>query len=141
MTARARRFEDIREGESVVLERIFSEADVQAFAALTGDRNPLHVDPAFGAASRFGGCVVHGLLVASWMSTVVGMELPGRDALLLSQSSEFRKPVRPGDRLRMEAVVASRVEARRVLELRCTVTNEAAETVMTGKVQVMVLQP
>ena len=136
--AKVRRFEDIAEGEMAILERDLSAADVATFAALTGDTNPLHMDEAFAKGSRFGQRVAHGMLTASLMSTLIGMELPGQNALFLSESAEFRKPVLLGDRLRMEAKVLRKVASSRILELGFTALNQRGETVMTGAARVMV---
>ena len=136
--ARVRRFEEIAEGETAVLERDLGAEDVAAFARLTGDMNPLHMDEAYASGTRFGRRVVHGMLTASLMSTLIGMELPGRHALFLSESAEFRKPVLLGDRLRMEAKVLRKIASSRILELGFTTLNQRGETVMTGTARVMV---
>ncbi len=137
--ARVRRFEEIAEGETALLERDISAGDVAAFARLTGDVNPLHMDEAYAAGTRFGQRVAHGMLTASLMSTLIGMELPGRNALFLSESAEFRKPVLLGDRLRMEAKVLRKIASSRILELGFTALNQRGETVMTGVARVMVM--
>src|SRR6267143_6694155 len=87
-------FSQISVGDLFSIERTFTAEDVLDFANLSGDFSPLHVDPEYGASSEFGTCVVHGILLASLFSQLVGMRIPGRPALYLSQDLSFRKPVR-----------------------------------------------
>ena len=136
--ASEKRFADIREGESAAVERTIAAEDVDAFARFSGDFSPLHVDEAFAKTTRFGGRVAHGMILGTLVSTLVGMDLPGRHAILLSVSLEFRKPVLMGDRIRVEAVVARKVEANRILELAITAVNQAAVLVASGTAKVMV---
>ena len=134
-----RTFESFSVGETAGLERVVDAREVDAFAKLTGDLNPLHVDAAYASSKKFGGRVAHGMLLASYVSTLVGMEIPGRSALLLSQSAEFRKPVLLGDRIRLELKVERKVEALRILELSFLAVNQRGETVMTGTARAMAL--
>ena len=131
-------FADIREGQSAVLERVVGEAEVDAFARLSGDFSPLHVDEAFAKTTRFGGRVAHGMILGAFVSTLLGMDLPGRHAILLSVSLEFRKPVLLGDSVRLEARVAGKTEASRMLELSVQASNQRGETVATGSARVLV---
>lgn len=87
-------------GEEAWLERTFSQQDVEDFARLTGDSNPIHLDEAYARGSRFQGRIVHGALVASLISTVLGTRLPGPGAIYASQSLKFKGPVRAGNRVR-----------------------------------------
>ena len=132
-------FEEISEGQTAFLERKMDGAMMRAFADLTGDRNPLHVDDAFAAGTRFKGRIAHGLCLASLVSTLVGMELPGRDALILSQSTEFRLPVFPGDTVRVQVTVKRKIASARILDMESSATNQRDEKVMSGTVRVMVL--
>ncbi len=115
--------EDMREGMRAALEKTFTEDDVLAFAALTGDNNPAHVDADFAASSVFGRQVVHGMFTASLISAVLGTKLPGRGAIYVSQTIQFRKPVFIGDTVRAEVEVSA-IDARRkrvTLATRCLV--------------------
>ena len=136
--AEAREFDAIAIGDTAALERVIEEKDVAAFAALTGDYNPLHTNAVFAFNTRFKARVAHGMLIASLLSTLVGMHLPGRDALLLSQSLEFRQPVYLGDRITVRVRVAHKVASMRVLQLECIATNQRNEVVMAGTAHVMV---
>lgn len=85
--------EDLRPGMYASYDAQLPRKAVEAFATLTGDASPLHVDPEYGAASTFNGNVVHGMLLAGHLSTLVGMFLPGRRALLSSIEVNFHRPV------------------------------------------------
>ncbi len=115
--------EDIEVGQSASVERTFDEAAVRAFAELSGDFNPIHLDADYAATTRFGRPIVHGLLTASLISTVVGTRLPGKGSIYVSQTLQFRAPVYLGDTVRAEAVVREvHAKRRRVaLDTRCLV--------------------
>jgi len=107
---------------------------------LTGDNNPIHVDEQYAAGIGVGGRVVHGMLTASFVSTVVGTVLPGPGALLLSQGLHFRSPVRIDDRIRVEVEVRQISPATRVLVLDVIIRNQRDSVVADGEVQVLVLE-
>jgi 3-hydroxybutyryl-CoA dehydratase len=105
-------------------ERTFEVSDetVEAFAQACGDRNPLHFDEEFAARTRFGGRIAHGMLTAGFISAVIGNELPGPGSVYLGQDLRFRAPVRSGDRVRCEVLVAQVDErGRATLETRAWV--------------------
>ena len=104
--------EDMREGMTAQLQRTFTREDVEAFARLSGDVNPAHVDAAYAAASIFGKPVVHGMLTASLISALLGTRLPGRGAIYLSQSLQFRAPVFIGDTVQAEVEITG-IDTRR----------------------------
>src|ERR1700676_2055835 len=80
-TARELTFPEIAVGDAFTVEHTFTETDVRVFAELSGDYSPLHVDPTYASTTEFGKCVVHGMLLASLFSRLVGMYLPGKHAL------------------------------------------------------------
>ncbi len=88
--------EDVSIGASASFAKAISDADVNAFAAVSGDDNPLHLDENFAAQTRFGGRIVHGMLTVSLWSTIVGTKLPGPGSAWLRQEILFVKPVRIG---------------------------------------------
>lgn len=75
---------------------------IRAFADISGDTNPVHLDEAYAASTRFGGTVAHGMLTAGFFSGILGTELPGTGSIYLGQELRFLAPVRPGDRVRCE---------------------------------------
>ena len=99
--------------------------DVRRFAELTGDDNPLHVDPAFAESTPYKDIVVHGMLGASLLSTLIGTELPGKGAVWVSQTFEFLHPVRIDDTLTVIGTVTKKHERDRLLELDARIVNQA----------------
>jgi 3-hydroxybutyryl-CoA dehydratase len=116
-------FEDLREGQTAAIARTVSEADILAFAGVSGDSNPVHVDQEFAADTMFKGRIAHGMLSAAYISTVLGTKLPGPGAIYLSQTLKFKAPVHIGDTVVARAtVIALKPEKRRVtLSTVCTV--------------------
>ena len=92
-------------GLSASFTKTFTDEDLESFIAITGDTNPLHVDDAFAAKTRFGRRVVHGMLAASLFSTMVGMRLPGTGAIYRAQTIRFLLPVYVGDTVTAHFVV------------------------------------
>src|SRR5258708_39520603 len=95
--ARLRTFDEISLGETFTIAREFTEQDVHQFAALSGDFSPLHVSPEYAQTTEFGKCVVHGMLVASLFSQLVGMHIPGSLALYLVLDLVFLVPILVGE--------------------------------------------
>jgi acyl dehydratase len=96
-----------RLGDRRTVEHLFTKEDLHAFADLTGDYNPLHMDYSYASTTAAGGQVVHGMLAASFISTLIGMEIPGPGALWNDLQVSWRKIVRIGDQLRFTATVSS----------------------------------
>lgn len=137
-------FPSIQVGDAHALVKTITEADVRKFVDMTGDDNPLHVDRAYAETTSFKDIVVHGMLGASFISTVIGTKLPGPGALWVSQNFEFLLPVRLGDTLTVTCTVLKKHERDRLLELATSIKNQNQQCVLsgTGKVKVMeVTQP
>ncbi len=130
-------FEDLSLGLAEVLSKTVSSSDVVGFAEATGDRNPIHLSEHFAAKTPFGGRIAHGLYTASLISAVLGTRLPGPGAVYISQTLNFRAPVRIGDTVLVEVKVAELIEARRRARLTCT-CSVAGETVLDGEAWVKV---
>ena len=135
----ARTFAQIVEGETVSWTHQVSAEDVDAFVALSGDDNPLHVDDDFARIHGFRGRVVHGMLVGAFLSRVVGTVLPGPGALWLSQSIRFAQAVYVGDSIEVSVSVKHKAEALRTLVLETTVRNQHGDTVLSGEAKMMML--
>jgi 3-hydroxybutyryl-CoA dehydratase len=129
--------EDLSVGQVAELTRQVSASDLDAFAAVTGDDNPVHLDEAYAAATPFGGRIAHGMLAAGYISAAIGTKLPGPGTIYVSQSLRFRRPVRIGDRVtaRVEIVAVDEARARVTLETACLVNGKA---VVEGEAEVMV---
>lgn len=129
--------EDLSVGQGAELTRTVLAADLEAFASVTGDSNPLHLDEAYAATTSFGGRIAHGMLSAGYISAVIGTTLPGPGAIYVSQSLRFRRPVRIGD------AVVTRVEITAIDETRAGVTLKTVclvggKPVVEGEAEVMV---
>ncbi|HEY1750087.1 MAG TPA: MaoC family dehydratase [Caulobacteraceae bacterium] len=129
--------EDLEIGQSAQSERTVTAADIDAFAQVTGDDNPIHLDEAYAAATAFKGRIAHGMLSAGYISAVLGTQLPGPGAIYVSQTLSFRRPVRIGDavtaRARVTAIDAGR--GRVTFATECVV---AGKTVVDGEALVIV---
>jgi len=112
-------FEDLVIGMRETYFKTVSNEDVIGFAELSGDRNPIHLSEHFARKTRFGGRIVHGLYTASLISAVVGTHLPGPGAVYISQTLNFRGPVKIDDVVAISVEVVELVEKGRRVRLRC----------------------
>ena len=126
-----RGYEDIKVGERASAERTITEADVLAFAQLTGDFNPIHVDEEFARRSRWEGRIAHGMLVAGLVTQTLS-ELGGEGAVHVSQELSFVAPVRLGETVTVVSEVVARIEERRRLLVDSVWSNQDGVTVVTG---------
>ena len=129
--------EDLSVGQSAELARTVTGGDLDAFAAVTGDDNPVHLDETYAATTPFGGRIAHGMLSAGYISAVIGTKLPGPGAIYVSQSLRFRRPVKIGDTVlaRAEITAIDADRARVTLKTTCLVAGKA---VVEGEAEVMV---
>ncbi len=125
-------------GQSATFSKTIAEADIYAYAGISGDFNPLHVDAEFSKGSRFGERIAHGMMTAGLISAVLGMRLPGPGAIYLSQTLNFVNPVRIGDTITAKAEVTTYRAEKRVLTLRTTCTNQRGQTVVEGQAVLLV---
>lgn len=128
-------------GDSAEVTREITQEDVQAFASLSGDDNPLHLDASFAARTRFRQPIAHGMLTASLISAVIGTRLPGPGGIYLSQELKFVRPVFIGDRVTARAEILDIRPDKPILRLRTTCINQRGETVITGEAVVMYEPP
>lgn len=132
-------FEAIPEGATASFEYVISEEVYEAFLRAFRDNSPIHVDEAYAVSCGFAGKVMHGSLLNGFLSHFVGVHFPGRLSLLLSSDLRFAQPSYLGDVIRLEAVVAQKMEANRVVVLNVTFQNQTRNCVAArGRVQVMV---
>ena len=130
-------FEDLSVGMTETLSKTISSSDVVGFAEVTGDRNPIHLSQHFAAKTPFGTRIAHGLYTASLISAVLGTRLPGPGAVYISQTLNFRAPVRIGDTVEVEVTVAELILERRRARLACR-CRVAGEVVLDGEAWVKV---
>lgn len=127
-----RSFDEIAIGDQASLQRTLTAADIQLFAALSGDVNPTHLDAEFAASTPFRDVVAHGMWAASLISAVLGTRLPGPGTTYLTQTLEFLAPVHVGDTLTVTVCVTARDENDRRLTLDCRCVNADGELVTAG---------
>ena len=134
-----RSFEQICVGDKGTVSKTITEVDVANFAGMTVDFNSLHVNQEYAKSSRFGQRVVHGMLTASFLSTLIGMCLPGEDALYLSQSIRFVKPVFIGDTITVVGEVTEKNDARRRMIIDTKISKQTGELVVEGQAEVLMM--
>jgi 3-hydroxybutyryl-CoA dehydratase len=136
---RLARIEDFEPGRQASFTKTFTDEDVRRFIEITGDVNPLHVDDAFAAGTRFGRRILHGMLSASILSTMVGMLLPGPGAIYRSQTIRFLRPVYVGDTLTAHFAVRSVDREKHRLEIDSWIENQDGQRVLEGVCEVGLL--
>lgn len=129
--------EDLAVGMESSLSKTVSDADIVAFAEVSGDRNPVHLDADYAATTMFKERIAHGMLSAAYISAVFGMQMPGPGAIYMSQTLAFKAPVRIGDMVvttvKVVEVIAEKKRAR--FECVCAVNGKP---VVTGEAMLMV---
>lgn len=129
--------EELSTGMEAVFAKVISDEDITAFAGVSGDTNPVHLNDVYASKTRFGGRIAHGMLSASLISAVIGTRLPGPGAIYMSQSLKFRAPVKPGDEVTARVVIAAIDDRRRRVTLTCT-AHVGDVLVIDGEAMVMV---
>lgn len=124
-------------GDTASFTKTVTEADVCLFAGITGDMNPAHINAEHAQSTPFGERIAHGMLTAGFVSTVIGMHLPGPGTIYLTQDLQFRAPVRIGDTVTATVRVADTVKEKNRVFLETHCTNQRGEKVLTGNAQVM----
>lgn len=135
-----KKIQDYHIGDREQVQHTITTEDVQQFAQLTGDYNPLHLDQNFAKDTTFKKPVVYGMLSASFISTLIGMKIPGPGALWTSQTLEFLHQVYVGDTIFIEAVVKQLSVAANTMVLKITAKNQNEQDVLKGEATVQLLQ-
>ncbi len=130
-------FDELSVGQSAEILRVVGAGDIEAFAAVSGDTNPVHLDDAYARATPFGERIAHGMLAGAYISAVMGTALPGPGAVYLTQSLRFRRPVRIGDPVTAKVTVKA-LDERRGYATLATVCQVNGKTVVDGEAVVMV---
>lgn len=117
--------EDMEIGMVRTLSKVVTDRDIELFAEVSTDRNPVHLDETYARNTMFKGRIAHGMLTAGLISAVIGEQLPGHGSIYLGQSLKFLAPVRPGDQVETQVKVTAIDQARRrvTLETQCMVGN------------------
>ncbi len=132
------KYSEINIGDVHEFEKVITKEDIETFAGLTGDYNPLHVNEDFAKNTSFKKNVVHGMLAGSLFSTLVGMYCPGRDNLYLAQSLNFVKPIFPGDRILVRGTIKNKIDAVKMILMKTEILKDSA-VVINGEAKVKVL--
>jgi len=119
------------------VSKTITESDLHAFAGITGDLNPIHMNAEYAKTTRFGERIAHGMLTASFFSTIVGMCIPGADSIYLSQNLEFLLPVKIGDTITATGEVTTVISEKRIAYIQMSAINQKNQVVVAGEGKVM----
>ena len=130
-------YDELHIGQSARLLRTLTLADIQAFAAVSGDTNPAHLDADYANDTLFHGVIAHGMWGGALISALLGTQFPGPGTIYLDQELHFTKPVRIGDTLAVMATVVSKNDTNNHVVLDCLVTNQKGLRVLYGTARVL----
>ena len=131
-------FEQIKIGYNKEFQVVITESLVNDFAKITGDFSPIHINEDFAKSKKFKGRVVHGMLLASFLSQMVGMYLPGKHAIYLSQSLEFHNPCFINDKITISSVITDKSEATKIIKINSEIINEKNDILLNGTGRIIV---
>jgi 3-hydroxybutyryl-CoA dehydratase len=129
--------EDLKVGMSAMFGKTVTEADIMAFAGVSGDTNPIHLHDGFARSTRFGQRIAHGMLTGSFISTVIGTKLPGPGSVYLAQTMSFMAPVLIGETITAVATITAIDEKRRRVTLKTQCLN-GDKVVIDGEATILV---
>ncbi len=130
-------YDEITIGQTASYSKLIEERDIQLFAAVSGDINPVHLDADFAAGTAFGERIAHGMLTGAVISAAIALELPGPGTIYLGQSLRFRLPVKIGDEITIQLEVTDKRDDKRFVTLDCKAVNQNGKVVATGTAEVM----
>jgi 3-hydroxybutyryl-CoA dehydratase len=130
-------YEDLEEGMTDVFAKTITDADIITFAGISGDTNPVHLNHEFASETIFEGRIAHGMLTASFISTVIGTKLPGPGCIYVNQNLRFKAPVRSGDTVSATCTITKMIPEKRFIELK-TICTVAGKVVVDGEATIMV---
>ncbi len=134
------KYSDIAMGQSAEVTHTVTEEDIQTFGNLSGDYNPLHFDEDWAKTTMFEGRIAHGILTASFISTAIGMYLPGPGTIYMSQSMRFLGPVRIGDTITARVEVVNLNDEKERVTLKTICTNQDGKVVLDGEALVTLMK-
>ena len=130
-------FDELQLGQSAQLVRTLTPQDIQAFAAVSGDTNPAHLDPEYANDTRFHGVIAHGMWGGALISAVLGTQFPGPGTIYLQQELRFKRPVHVGDTLQVTVMVQAKDAEKQHVTLQCDIRNQHGESVLDGQARVI----
>ena len=131
-------FDEIMLGVKTKFTVQINESTINEFARISGDYNPLHMDEQYAAKTQFGKRVCHGMLLASLFSRLVGMYMPGKNALYFSQTLNFQTPCFVGDKVTIEGEVIDKSQSTRIITIKTTAHNQVGKCLVDGIAKVIV---
>jgi len=138
MNIQENRMPTLNAGDKASRTTLITDEMIHAFAGLTGDTNPVHLDDAYAAGTRFGRRIAHGMIAAGLISATLANDLPGPGTVYLSQSLQFKAPVFPGDTITTTVEVKTVRPDKPILTLRTVCTNQQEVVVLEGEAVVLV---
>lgn len=129
-------YDELSVGQAASQSHSVSETDLQMFAAVSGDNNPVHLDEEFAAASRFKGRIAHGMLTGALISAAIACKMPGPGSVYLGQQLSFMRPVKIGDELEVQLEVLEKLPKNQV-RIRTLVVNQQGKAVVDGEALVL----
>jgi len=135
------KFKDIKIGDTAKLTRVITQKDLDIFAELTGDINKLHTDNDYTKKTHLKKPVAHGMLGMSFISALIGTKLPGNGALWYSQNTEFKQPVRIGDKITAKVEVINKINKLNAIEVSTEIINQHKQLVTTGTAKIKIVEP
>ncbi|MEH6582523.1 MAG: MaoC/PaaZ C-terminal domain-containing protein [Halioglobus sp.] len=130
-------YDELSIGQTASYTKVIDEKDIQLFAAVSGDVNPVHLDAQFAAGTQFKERIAHGMLTGAIISAALALELPGPGSIYLAQTLRFRLPVKIGDSVTVNLEVTEMKDRRKTVTLDCKAVNQHGKTVATGSAEVM----
>ena len=131
-------FDQIDIGLTKEFDVIIIQSIVDDFAKISGDYSPIHMNEEFAKSIKFGRKIVHGMLLASLLSRMVGMYLPGKYALYSSQTLEFHNPCFVGDKITVSSIVNDKSESTKIIKIESKITNEKKDILLYGEGRIIV---
>ena len=131
-------FNSINVGDSKEFDVVIDESLVNNFASMSGDHNPLHMNEEYAKTTNFSKRVCHGMLIASFLSRLVGMHMPGKNSLYFSQTLNFRTPCFLNDKITVKGEVIEKHQTTKIITMKTTITNQFGKTVIDGVAKVIV---
>ena len=131
-------FENIKVGFSKKIEVTITESMVNDFARISGDFSPIHMNKDYSSSTKFQKRIVHGMLLASFLSRIVGMYLPGKHGLYTTQSLEFHNPCFIGEKITVTSKIIDKSESTKILKIESNITNNEKEILLYGIGRVIV---
>jgi 3-hydroxybutyryl-CoA dehydratase len=134
------KYSDIKMGQSAEVVHTVTEDDIKTFGDLSGDYNPVHFDEEWAKKTMFEGRIAHGILTAAYISTAIGMHLPGPGTVYMGQSMRFLGPVRIGDTITARVEVVKLNDEKQRVTLQTTCTNQDGKVVLDGEALVTLMK-